>query len=82
MAFFCDTHGCKLDLVSAKIHIVNDNMHFVMTVCILSVTVCVLTELMGAMDGCVGTRAERLVIAGTCNKVQIVADKVHLVSAR
>ena len=48
---FCDTHGSKLDLVSAKIHIVNDNMHFVMPVCILSVTDYVLTELMGAMDG-------------------------------
>ena len=71
-----------MDIVSAKIHSVNDNMHFVMPVCILSVTVCVLTELMGAMDGSFGTRAERLVIAGTCNKVQIVTDKVHLVSAR
>ncbi len=38
-------------------------------------------RVVGAMDGCFGTRAERLVIAGTCNKVQIVADKVHLVSA-
>ena len=37
---------------------------------------------MGAMDGCIGTRAEQLMIVGTCNKVQIVADKVHLVSAR
>ena len=82
MCIFCDMHGCKLDLVSDKIHIFNDNMHFVMSVCILSVTVCILTELMGAMDGCFGTRAERLVIAGTCNKVQIVADKVHLVSTR
>ena len=82
MCIFCHTHGCKLDLVSAKMHLVNDSMHFVMPVCILSVTIYVLTELMGAMDGCFGTRAERLVIAGTCNKVQIVADKVHLVSAR
>ena len=57
-------------------------MHSVMPVCTLSVTDYILTELMGAMDGCFGTRAERLVIAGTCNKVQIVADKVHLVSAR
>ena len=70
-----------MDLVSAKIHLVIDNMHFVMLVCILSVTIYVLTELMGVMDGCVGTRAERLVIVGTCNKVQIVANKVHLVSA-
>ncbi len=69
-----------MDLVNAKIHLVNDYMHFVITVCILSVTIYVLTELMGAMDGCIGTRAERLVIEGTCNKVQTVADKMHLVS--
>ena len=81
ICIFCETHGCKLDLVNAKIHLVNDNMHFVMPVCILSVTIYVLTELMDAMDGCVGTRAERLVIAGTYNKVQIVADKMHPVSA-
>ncbi len=59
MCIFCDTHGCKVDLVNAKIHLIDDNMHLVMTSCILSVTVCILTELTGAMDGCVGTRADQ-----------------------
>ncbi len=38
-------------------------------------------ELMGAMDGCVGTIAEQLVIARTPSKVQIDINKMHLVSA-
>ena len=32
------------------------------------------------VDGCVGTIADRLVMARTPHKVQIVIDKVHLVS--
>ncbi len=36
--FFRDTHGCKMDLVNAKIHLVSDNMQIVMTVLIVSVT--------------------------------------------
>ena len=47
------------------LHLVDDNLHFVMSVCILSVMICILTELMGVMDGCIGTRAEQLMIAGT-----------------
>ena len=42
-------HGCKVNLVNAKIHVVDGNVHLVMTVCIFLVMVYVLTELMGAM---------------------------------
>ena len=48
---FCDTHGCKVDLVNATIHRVDDMVNLVMTVCILSVASYVLNELIGAMDG-------------------------------
>ncbi len=52
--FFCDMHGCKVDLVNAKIHLVKNYVYLVMTICIFSVTIYVLMELMGAMDGCDG----------------------------
>jgi hypothetical protein len=82
MCIFCDTHGCKVGIVNAKIHLVNDNLHLVTTICMLLVTIYILTELMAAMDGCVGTVADRLVIARTPSKVQSVINKVHLVSVR
>ena len=52
--FLCDMHGCKVDLVNAKIHLVKNYVYLVMTICIFSVTIYVLMELMGAMDGCDG----------------------------
>ena len=42
---------------------------------ILSATTYVLTELMGAMDGCIRTREEQLVIARTPSKAQIVSKR-------
>ena len=73
-------HGCKVD-VNAKIHIVNDNMHHSVSMYVVNYDL--RSDRLYWCDGWVcWDRAERLVIAGTCHKVQIVANKVHIVSAR
>ena len=53
-----------------------------MATCLILVAIYVLTELLGAMDGWIGTTAEQIMITITPpSNVQNVIDKVYLVSA-